>query len=95
MFTGESTPVLKKSGEKVIAGAINGNGSLDISVEQTGEGTYLAKVIQMVNEAQNTKSSTQRLADRAAFWLTIVALVMGVGTLAAWVAIDTQMLRIR
>ncbi|RDB02780.1 copper-translocating P-type ATPase [Runella aurantiaca] len=87
MLTGESTPVLKKSGEKVIAGAINGNGSLDISVEQTGEGTYLAKVIQMVKEAQNTKSSTQRLADRAAFWLTIVALVMGIGTLTAWVVL--------
>lgn len=84
MLTGESAPVLKQIGAKVIAGALNGNGSLEIKVEQTGEGTYLAKVIQMVQDAQNTKSNTQRLADRAAFWLTIVALVMGFGTLTAW-----------
>ena len=84
MLTGESAPVLKQVGAKVIAGALNGNGSLEIKVEQTGEGTYLAKVIQMVQDAQNTKSNTQRLADRAAFWLTMVALVMGFGTLAAW-----------
>ena len=84
MLTGESAPVLKQAGAKVIAGALNGNGSLEIKVEQTGEGTYLAKVIQMVQDAQNTKSNTQRLADRAAFWLTMVALVMGFGTLTAW-----------
>ena len=84
MLTGESAPVLKQIGAKVIAGALNGNGSLEIKVEQTGEGTYLAKVIQMVQDAQNTKSNTQHLADRAAFWLTIVALVMGFGTLTAW-----------
>lgn len=84
MLTGESAPVLKQVGAKVIAGALNGNGSLEIKVEQTGEGTYLAKVIQMVQDAQNTKSNTQRLADRAAFWLTMVALTMGFGTLAAW-----------
>lgn len=84
MLTGESAPVLKQVGAKVIAGALNGNGSLEIKVDQTGEGTYLAKVIQMVQDAQNTKSNTQRLADRAAFWLTMVALVMGFGTLAAW-----------
>lgn len=87
MLTGESAPVLKQVGTKVIAGALNGNGSLEIKVEQTGEGTYLAKVIQMVQDAQNTKSNTQRLADRAAFWLTIVALVMGFGTLTAWLLI--------
>ncbi len=84
MLTGESAPVLKQVGAKVIAGALNGNGSLEIKVEQTGESTYLAKVIQMVQDAQNTKSNTQRLADRAAFWLTIVALVMGFGTLTTW-----------
>ncbi len=84
MLTGESAPVLKQVGAKVIAGALNGNGSLEIKVEQTGESTYLAKVIQMVQDAQNTKSNTQRLADRSAFWLTMVALVMGFGTLAAW-----------
>ena len=84
MLTGESAPVLKQVGAKVIAGALNGNGSLEIKVEQTGESTYLAKVIQMVQDAQNTKSNTQRLADRAAFWLTMIALIMGFGTLAAW-----------
>ena len=84
MLTGESAPILKQIGTKVIAGALNGNGSLEIKVEQIGESTYLAKVIQMVQDAQNTKSNTQRLADRAAFWLTMVALVMGFGTLAIW-----------
>jgi len=87
MLTGESAPVLKQIGAKVIAGALNGNGSLEIKVEQTGESTYLAKVIQMVQDAQNTKSNTQRLADRAAFWLTIVALVMGFGTLIVWLMV--------
>lgn len=84
MLTGESKPVSKGKGDAVIGGAINGNGSLKVQVEGTGEDTYLSKVITMVREAQGRKSKTQKLADRAAFWLTIVALTVGFGTLAIW-----------
>jgi Cu2+-exporting ATPase len=84
MLTGESKPVEKKKNDKVIGGAINGDGSLEIRVEGTGEDSYLSKVIDLVREAQETKSKTQRLADRAAFWLTIIALTAGFTTLFAW-----------
>lgn len=85
MLTGESKPVQKKKGDKVIGGSINGNGSLRIKVEHTGQDSYLSKVIRLVDEAQKTKSHTQHLADRAAFWLTIFALAGGFATLAGWV----------
>ncbi|MCB0581902.1 MAG: HAD-IC family P-type ATPase, partial [Phaeodactylibacter sp.] len=84
MLTGESKPVSKEKGDKVIGGSINGNGSLKVEVEGTGEDSYLSKVINMVQEAQGRKSKTQKLADRAAFWLTVVALTVGFGTLATW-----------
>ncbi|MEE4256820.1 MAG: copper-translocating P-type ATPase [Bacteroidales bacterium] len=84
MITGESKPVKKTKDEKVIGGTINGNGSLKIKVEQVGEDAYLNKVIGMVQEAQNKKSKNQHLADRIALWLTIIALTVGFGTLAAW-----------
>ena len=84
MLTGESKPVEKKKGDKVIGGAINGDGSLEIMVEGTGEDSYLSKVINLVSEAQEAKSKTQHLADRAAFWLTIIALTAGFTTLFAW-----------
>ncbi len=84
MLTGESKPVSKSKGDTVIGGAINGNGSLKVKVQGTGEDTYLSKVITMVREAQGRKSKTQKLADRAAFWLTIVALAVGFGTLTVW-----------
>lgn len=84
MVTGEAKPVKKEKNSKVIGGTINGNGSLTVKVEQVGENAYLNKVIKMVRDAQNVKSKTQNLADRIAFWLTIIALTMGFGTLAAW-----------
>lgn len=84
MLTGESKPVEKSIGDQVIGGAINGNGSIRVAVEGAGENSYLSKVIKMVQEAQGRKSKTQKLADRAAFWLTIVALSVGFITLAAW-----------
>lgn len=87
MLTGESKPVNKGKGDTVIGGAINGNGSLKVKVEGTGEDTYLSKVITMVKEAQGRKSKTQKLADRAAFWLSIVSLTVGFGTLATWLLI--------
>jgi Cu2+-exporting ATPase len=84
MLTGESKPVSKSEGDEVIGGAINGNGSLKVKVGSTGDDTYLSKVITMVKDAQDRKSKTQKLADRAAFWLAIVALSVGFGTLAIW-----------
>lgn len=86
MLTGESVPVHKGVGSKVIAGAINGEGSLKILVDKSGKDSYLNKVITLVQEAQAAKSQTQHLADRAAKWLTLIALGVGLGTLAVWLA---------
>jgi len=60
------------------------NGSLELEVENTGEDSYLSKVITMVREAQEAKSKTQALSDKAAFWLTVIALTVGFATLAGW-----------
>ncbi len=84
MLTGESTPVHKQQGGEVIGGAVNGDGSLEIEVQHTGDDSYLSKVISLVEEAQASQSQTQRLADRAAFWLTVIALTAGFVTLTAW-----------
>jgi P-type Cu2+ transporter len=88
MVTGESKPVKKTTGDKVIGGTINGNGSLTVVVKQTGDDAYLSKVINMVRDAQGKKSKTQNLADRIAFWLTITALTIGFGTLATWLVLE-------
>jgi len=85
MVTGESKPVKKSKDDKVIGGTVNGkNNALKIEVKQVGKDAYLNKVIEMVREAQNKKSKTQHLADKIAFWLTIIALTVGFGTLATW-----------
>jgi len=84
MLTGESRPVRKTEGNELIGGSINGSGSLELEVEGTGEDSYLSKVINMVRQAQSAKSKTQALSDRAAMWLTIVALTVGAATLAGW-----------
>ena len=88
MVTGESKPAKKSKDEKVIGGTINGNGSLKVKVQQVGDEAYLSKVINMVREAQDKKSNTQHLADRIAFWLTIIALTVGFGTLTVWLILD-------
>ena len=90
MVTGEAKPVKKEKDSKVIGGTINGNGSLTIKVEQVGDNAYLNKVIKMVRDAQSVKSKTQNLADRIAFWLTIIALTVGFATLAAWLLIGKE-----
>ena len=87
MVTGESRPVKKAPGERVIAGTVNGAGSLRVEVTGTGEGTALAGIMRLVEQAQSSRSRAQALADRAAFWLTIVAIVAGVVTFAAWLAL--------
>lgn len=84
MLTGESVPVQKATNDTVIAGAVNGEGSLKIRVTHKGEDSYLNKVVKMVEEAQRTKSQTQTLADRAAGWLTLISLSVGLLTLVVW-----------
>lgn len=84
MLTGESLPVRRGRDDQLIGGSINGDGALELRVEGTGEESYLSKVIQMVREAQTVKSKTQNLSDKAAFWLTIVAISVGIITLSTW-----------
>ena len=84
MLTGESVPVKKLKGDKIIAGSINGNGSLKVSVSHASKDSYLSRVIKLVNDAQKAKSKTQLLADKAAKILTIVALVAGFATFFFW-----------
>jgi Cu2+-exporting ATPase len=84
MLTGESRPVDKMEGSEVIGGTVNAAGSLRIQVRETGEATALAGIMRLVREAQGSRSRTQDLADRAAFYLTLVALGAGVATLAGW-----------
>ena len=84
MITGESRPVRKMSGDKVIAGTVNGSGSLRVEVTGTGDKTALAGIMRLVAQAQTSRSRAQALADRAAFALTIVAIVAAGITLVAW-----------
>lgn len=90
MLTGESVPVKKQKGDKVIAGSINGNGSLRISVSHASMDSYLSRVIKLVQDAQKTKSKTQLLADKAAQILTIVALIAGFATFFFWWLIEKE-----
>ena len=80
MLTGESVPVKKQKGDKVIAGSINGNASLQVTVSHASKDSYLSRVIKLVDDAQKTKSNTQLLADKAARILTITALAAGFAT---------------
>jgi P-type Cu2+ transporter len=84
MLTGESVPIKKQRGDKVIAGSVNGNGSLKVNVSHASKDSYLARVIKLVNDAQKAKSKTQLLADKSARILTIVALVAGFTTFFFW-----------
>ena len=84
MLTGESKPVKKVMGEKVIAGAINGNGSIKVTVTNAAKDSYLSQVIKLVDDAQKSKSKTQLLADKAAKWLTAIAIIAGIGTFLYW-----------
>ena len=84
MLTGESRPVEKGEGDEVIGGSINGEAAFTVEVQKTGDETYLAQVIEMVRKAQESRSRTQDVANRAAVWLTIIALTVGGATLAFW-----------
>ena len=98
MITGESRPVSKQEGDEVIAGTINGEGSLRLEVTGTGEDTKLSGIMRLVSEAQESKSRAQHLADRAAQMLTGVAIVSGIITFVAWqllgAAIDFSIVRV-
>ncbi len=87
MLTGESKPVSKAAGQPVIGGSINGEGSLTIEVKKVGSDSFLSQVINLVKEAQASKSKTQDLANRAALWLTFVALGGGALTLLLWLCV--------
>jgi Cu2+-exporting ATPase len=84
MITGESRPVDKKPGDKVIAGTVNATGSLRVEVTGTGEQTALAGIMRLVAQAQSSRSRAQALADRAAFFLTVIAIAAAVITLVGW-----------
>lgn len=91
MVTGESKPVRKKSGDKVVAGTVNGDGSLRVTVESVGEKTALAGIMKLVEQAQDSRSRVQTLADRAAFFLTLVAIAAGGTTFVAWLAFGASL----
>ncbi len=90
LMTGESKPVSKKQDDEVIGGSMNGEGSLTIEVNRTGEDSFLSQVIDLVRQAQASKSRTQDLANRAAFWLTLIALGAGAVTFFGWTFFTTQ-----
>ncbi|MGZ8813816.1 MAG: heavy metal translocating P-type ATPase, partial [Mycobacterium sp.] len=84
MVTGESLPVSKVPGSKVIGASINTTGTLRVVATKVGSDTVLAQIVAMVQEAQNSKAPGQRFADRAAFWLVLVALIGGTATFLVW-----------
>ena len=90
MLTGESRPVVKRVDDQVIGGALNGEGTLIVEVQRTGKDTYLAQVIDLVRRAQETRSRTQDLANRAALWLTVIALSVGTATFVVWLALGKE-----
>jgi Cu2+-exporting ATPase len=90
MLTGESIPVDKAEGDKVIGGSVNKEGSITVQVEKTGEDSYLSQVITMVSDAQSSRSKTQDLANRAAKWLFYLALSAGLITLLVWLLLGYE-----
>ena len=90
MITGESKPVEKRKKDQVIGGTINNDGALTIKVTKTGSESALSQIIELVRQAQETKPAVQMLADRAANWLTIIAIVAGSGTFIYWFFINPQ-----
>lgn len=90
MLTGESKPVDKGDGDEVIGGSVNEKGSITVEISKTGDDSFLSQVMKLVEEAQESKSRTQDLANRAAFWLTIIAITAGLITFAAWIFFTGQ-----
>lgn len=92
LITGESKPVVKKSGSSVIGGSINGEGSVTVKVTKTGTETALAQIINLVQEAQASKPHIQRLADKAAHYLTIIAVIAAILTITTWELLGASLL---
>lgn len=90
MITGESKPVSKKTDDEVIGGSVNGSGSLTIEVKKTGKDSYLSQVVELVRAASESKSKAQDFANRAAFWLTLIAVTAGVVTLIGWLTLGKE-----
>lgn len=90
LLTGESTPVFKKTGTEVIGGSLNGEGSFTVAVRKTGKDSFISQVIELVRQAQQSKSKTQDLANRAALWLTIIALSAGAITFFIWLVVVSK-----
>ena len=90
MLTGESKPIGKKIKDKVLGGSINGEGAINIKITHAGEDSYLSQVIKIVKQAQESKSKTQDLANKAALWLTIIAISVGVITLLSWLYLGKE-----
>jgi Cu2+-exporting ATPase len=90
LLTGESTPVAKRAGDSVIGGSVNGEGALTVEVEKTGESSYIAQMTRLVQQAQQSKSRSQTVADRAALWLTFIAISAGALTLILWLTLSGQ-----
>ena len=90
MLTGESRPVSKQGGDRVIGGSVNGEGSITVQVQRTGADSYLSQITELVRQAQASKSRTQNLADRAALGLTLVALSVGALTISLWLTVFNQ-----
>ncbi len=89
-LTGESRPVSKTAGDEVIAGAVNGEGALIVEITRTGDATTLSQIMRLVDEAQQSRSRFQALADRAAFWLTVIAVGVSVPTFIVWALVGTS-----
>lgn len=90
MITGESRPVVKKQGDMVIGGTINNDGSLVLEVKKIGTETAISQIMELIRQAQETKPNVQKLADRAANWLTVIAIVAGTATFVFWFFINPQ-----
>jgi P-type Cu2+ transporter len=90
MVTGESLPVHKSPGDQVIGATVNTSGTLRVRAAKVGADTALAQIVALVQQAQNSKAPGQRLADKAAFWLVLVALVGGVGTFLVWLGVGAS-----
>lgn len=87
-LTGESKPVGKEPGSEMVGGSINGEGVVTVEVSRVGDDTALSQIMRLVDEAQSSRSRYQALADRAAFWLTVIAIGVAVPTLLVWLVID-------
>lgn len=87
MITGESEPVSRKPDDSVVGGSVNGNNAVTVRIEKTGSDSYLSQMIDMVKSAQQSKSRSQTMADRAALWLTVIAISAGILTIIIWLLI--------